>query len=231
MAASWEYGATAFLDVLGFSDFVNGDAASTSPEHLSRLVDCLAEVRATTPVNALDLRAFSDSIVLSAPLTPDAVVKLILSTVGLQRVFLRRSILVRGGIALGKHFANEDLVYSEALIRAYHLERDHARFPRILMERNLLDWFMNDEQCSAELKGQVLPAMLKDRDDQVFLHYLCPEIMDAHAAVIGSYRPSDVTASVLEKIQWLAAYHNHYAKLISHQATIGGQLVEGFRAL
>src|SRR5690606_32881636 len=179
------------------------------------------EARSNTPVTELDLRSFSDSIVLSAPLVPDAVVKLVLSVVGLQRIFTRRSVLVRGGIAMGKHFADQDSIYSEALVRAYRLEHEHARFPRIIYDIDLLDWFMNDEACSQESKAKVAELLLRDRDGKIFSHYLCPDLIAVHADLISSYQSQKVTASVLEKVQWLASYHNHAAASIPNAAHVG----------
>lgn len=231
MAATWEYGAVAFLDVLGFADFVSQDARAPVPQHLNRLLDCLEDVLNTTPAAQHDLRAFSDSITLSAPLSPESIVQLVESVVGLQRTFVRRSVLVRGAIALGKHFASPGLVYSEALVKAYQLERSQARFPRILFEGNLLDWFLNDDGCAPELKARMGALLLRDEDTQVFVHYLTDDLITHHMALIDSYEPERVTASVLEKIQWLASYHNHCVTARGGEGVISGPLVAGIQRI
>lgn len=229
MPTQWEYGAVAFLDVLGFAHFVEADAASASPRHLDRLLDCLAEVRATTAAGRLDLRSFSDSIVISANLTAEATSNLLLSVVGLQRIFIRRAVLVRGAVAFGKHYSDSESVYSEALVRAYTLERKSARFPRVVVDANLLDCFMNDSDCTAELREQVIPLLLHDRDGQTFCHYLTATLLEAHADLVTSYESNRITPSVLEKVQWLAAYHNYVADSIQSPIRIDGPLVAGFQ--
>ena len=153
-----------------------------------------------------------------------------INILGLQRIFVRRRTLIRGAIAIGKHYADANLVYSEAVVRAYRLERDRARFPRVLIDSQLLDWYVHDTGC-AELKSQVTPALLKDRDEEVFLHYLGAELLEDHGKLIGSYEPGKVSASVLEKIQWLAAYHNHVATTLGNGNVIDGPLVAGFQPL
>jgi hypothetical protein len=39
---------------------------------------------------------------------------------------------VRGAIALGKLYHDDEMVFGDALVRAYELETSVARFPRIL---------------------------------------------------------------------------------------------------
>ncbi len=231
MAVSWEYGAVAFLDILGFAGFVEGDAESVSPKHLERLLNCLAEVRSTTEASLFNLRSFSDSIVLAADLAPEPVIRLLVSVVGLQRTFINRGVLVRGGIALGKHYADAESVYSQALVRAFRLEHDNARFPRILLDDNLLDWLMNDEECTSELREQLSSLLLRDRDGQIFISYLDGALIESHANLIDSYNGQRMTASVLDKVQWLARYHNYVAESLGHDLLIDGPLVAGFAAI
>jgi len=121
----WSYCVVAFIDVLGFSSFVEADACSVEPTQLINLKGLLAGVTSDSP--ELDVRAFSDSITISAPLESAAVVSLFNATLDLQRRFVSGGVLVRGGIAFGKHYSDETIIYSEALIRAYQLERDKAR--------------------------------------------------------------------------------------------------------
>ena len=231
MAIEWDYGIVAFLDVLGFASFVETDARAPSPQHLDRLISCLAEVRRSTPAGGLDLRSFSDSVVLSGALSLENVADLVTSVVGLQRIFANRAVLVRGAIAFGKHFADRDSIYSEALIRAYTLERDHARFPRVLVDHELLDWFLHHEHLGEPLSSCVCQALLRDRDGRVFIHYLDARLIQKHAELLKTYESNRITASVLEKLQWLAAYHNYVALRVDSNAVVQGPLVAGFRPL
>src|SRR4051812_13119280 len=77
MAASWDYGIVAFLDILGFASFVEADATGTTPEHLERLLGALDRARNSSAASSTDVRVFSDSIVLSAEFGNAAVVPLI----------------------------------------------------------------------------------------------------------------------------------------------------------
>jgi hypothetical protein len=230
MAVEWKYGIVAFLDVLGFASFVETDASTPSPQHLERLLSCLSEVRESIPPGGLDLRSFSDSIILSGVMSLDSVAEIVTAVVKLQRIFARRNVLVRGAIAYGKHFIDQDSVYSEALVRAYKLERDHARFPRVLLDLDLLDWFIHDTGCTPELQAQISQYLLRDRDGHVFLHYLDSTLLGQHSQLLKDYETKDVTASVLEKWQWLAAYHNYIAQGSNPNLCVAGPLVVRFRS-
>lgn len=227
MAINWEYSVVAFLDVLGFSNFVESDAKSLHPAHLDQLLNCIKQVKAAS--KDLDVRAFSDSIVISASLTSKNVATLLHNVANLQRIFIRSGVLVRGAIAFGKHFADENLIYSEALISAYVEERDDARFPRILVNKNLLDWFMNNAETDSVLKSAVAPILLTDRDGRVFLNYLDTDSLQSQLKVLKSYQVQNVSPTVLEKIQWLAEYHNYVAAELDATSIFDGAMLQGFR--
>lgn len=225
----WTYGVVAFLDVLGFSSFVAADAKSTKPKYLERIISSIQSAKSSEHAKGLDVRAFSDSIVISTELTPVSVCSLFLALIELQRLFLAQEVLIRGGVAFGKHHSRPDAIYSEALITACELERDKARFPRILIDADLLDWVQNDPFSTPELASKINLCLLRDRDNLVFLDYLGVEILDVHIELLKSYNVEGVTASVLEKLQWLAGYHNYKAGLCGRNWLADGSLVVPFR--
>lgn len=229
MSASWDYGAVALLDILGFSSLVESDARSSRPKQLERLLGCMRDVKSSTPKESIDVRSFSDSIILSSPLTSKNVGDLIFSVCRLQRTFVKNGFLIRGAIAYGKHYLDDDSVYSEALIRAYKLERDHVRFPRVVVEGDLIDWYSNDPCTNISEKARIVSTLLRDRDGQVFIDYFEPDDAERHLQVIEERASGGLSASVVEKFQWLAAYHNHKCSELGIGKGITGHLVDGFK--
>ncbi|MGC4070158.1 MAG: hypothetical protein QM784_36970 [Polyangiaceae bacterium] len=225
-ALTWDYGIVAFLDVLGFSHLVETDAACPEPLHLRRIVRCLRSVSSTSTGLLGDIQTFSDSIILAAPLGVRELVEVVSVVRALQRVFINNNLLLRGAIAFGKHFGGTGITYSQALVAAYHLERDQARFPRVLLQHDLLSWFA--EQSKGEC-AQLECMLLLDRDERVFVHYLDLELLPAHATLLSTYERGQLSASVLEKAQWLAAYHNHVAPADGSHSLSDSRLVAGFR--
>lgn len=48
---------------------------------------------------------------------------------------------MRGGIAYSRHFESGRLTYSHAIARAYELEKQFAIYPRIVIDKNILDMY------------------------------------------------------------------------------------------
>jgi hypothetical protein len=227
----WDYGIVAFLDILGFSSLIKEDANSLVPKHLERLLSFLGQAKKTLKGKAIELRTFSDSIILSTKLGNKEVSDIIGAVSEFQRDLVINGILVRGAIALGKHYSNQNAIYSQALVSAYLLERDSARFPRILVQEDLYDWFSNDNRTTVEQRNFVDKMLLRDRDGRCFINYLSSDAAKAHLDLIEGYRDKIVEATVLEKIQWLAEYHNFVVNSRKLGLPHDGPLVAGFRPM
>lgn len=210
-----DFSIVAFLDILGFSAMVRADATAAEPVHLPRLKEAMKLIRGKPVAKEFEVRAFSDSIVVSGPLGPHQAVNLLETVVLLQRELLARGILVRGGVALGKHHSDDDIIFSEALIAAYILERDEARYPRILVDqRNLLDWLRNHRDITHEDRERLRRMTCRDRDRRIFISYLDAAWLGDHRKIVEDYlgRTNLAQDTILEKARWLVDYHQHIAK-------------------
>jgi hypothetical protein len=219
--AQMRHHVVSFLDILGYRRMVNHDASSQTQTFLPKLVSCLDQVRAAQVAEGLDVRNFSDSIIVSspklladAPIPPTYSITMIETVSLLQRLFLVNGILIRGGISLGRHFSDDRVIFSEALIQAYELESKAAIYPRVLLSKDLVDWTLNHPQASTEEKTSFARMVLKDKDGRVFVQYVPDGWVEDHRRhalnYIGSTDASKET--ILEKIQWLAEFHNFRAQ-------------------
>ncbi|MGC0155514.1 hypothetical protein ACPRNU_23900 [Chromobacterium vaccinii] len=211
----WEYGIVGFVDILGFSNIIEEDSKRLEPASLKRILNGLHEAREKSQTEGIRIVSFSDTIILSSELSADHLSKLIEKTIHIQTTLLRQNILTRGGIAFGKHFQNQDTLFSEALIKAYKIETSRAKFPRVVIDADLIDWVINDSETSTEQKRQIKLKVLKDKDTEFFLDYLCKKTLAASAEVLTKVEAKKITARILEKYQWLNAYHNY--KCSQHQ--------------
>lgn len=207
----------AFIDVLGFSAMVKSDAASSGSKYLDAFRDVLEEVKASfhDATNGLDAKMFSDSIVLAAPLTPGSVVQVLRACADLQRRFLEKGILLRGGISYGKHYADATVMFSEGLISAYYIESQLAKFPRIVVDKNVIDYFTNHGEVDAGLREDGCNLMIQDRDRVSFVHYLsAATLVQASTHVSGLIQTQLKSGeAVLEKLRWLHDYYSFSAEL------------------
>ena len=194
---------------------VEEDSRSAEGRHLPRVLEALGEVRAEPKAAGFDLRAFSDSIILSGPLNPHGIVTMAELTATLQWRFLERRILIRGGIAFGKHYSDEHVLFSEALVAAYRVESELAKVPRVVVDHNLHEVFKTHPDTTEAMRIRMRELLLQDRDNRLFLNYLAVGNLASHADLITAYsHGTDLSReAVLEKVQWVVGYHNHMAAL------------------
>jgi len=223
---NWDYGVVSFIDILGFSSIVENDARKLDPKNLERINDGLNEVRQTSKDYGVEIILFSDSIVLSTKLENKSIINIIRSSIAVQKSLISRSILTRGAIAFGKHYQDEKTLYSEALIKAYNIETKLAKFPRIVVENDLLDWLKNDNDTTQEQLKEIHESSLCDKDGGVFLDYLSADLLEYSLQILNSNNRTIKSPNILEKYQWLDSYHNYKstiydANLICHAYTQG----------
>lgn len=82
---------------------------------------------------------FSDSIVISQPITELDYPLFIELIAQLQYGLFSKGILVRGGISYGKLYHDENYLFGEGLIKSYLFESKYADYPRILVDTALIE--------------------------------------------------------------------------------------------
>lgn len=204
----------AFLDVLGFRSMTSLPSPTAEQKlalidrNLSNVAQEVAEhSHHGTPFTA---KLFSDCISLSS-LNSDVGAAVVLESVAVLSLrFAMDGIFLRGGVAVGRHFENERMTFSEGLVRAYDLESHDALWPRTLVDRDV-----------KMLAAALVPFLLRNdpKDSQTFVDYL--EYCSYQQSLPGQHPYDDhkrhIEAALsqhrndpqrLEKYTWLAAYHN-----------------------
>lgn len=153
-----------FIDILGFKDLVNKSSNSTkvlniinatlmrfkSLEKSESWTSDLIEIEEDAQRKGLDgfdiskktnCTCFSDSIVISIEIENDlnevfSTLIANLSRIGAQ--LLKEGILIRGGIDLSEIYHSNGIVFGKGLINAYELETKAAKYPRIILTKNLV---------------------------------------------------------------------------------------------
>lgn len=100
----------------------------------------------------------SDSIILSLPKSEQGAWFLLRRCMSLSTELLVRGFLVRGAIVLGSLYHEGNTVFGEALTRAYRLESEVARYPRVLVANDVYDDLLS--------VGSIRPGPWQD----LFLH-------------------------------------------------------------
>jgi hypothetical protein len=174
-----------FLDILGFSEFVNcydNDITSTILQEIQESF-ALARVHLLENKNQynkeaiehLEYQTFSDNVCISIPYFDNENDFLsnfnILSIYvrGFQMIMMSKGFFMRGGIAIGSYYADNNIIFSKGLINAYKLESEKAIYPRILVDKVIIEKILNYRESQSDYFG-LKQAIIFDWENQAFLN-------------------------------------------------------------
>ena len=174
-----------FLDILGFSEFVNrydNDITSTFLQEIQESFG-LARVHLLENKNQynkeaiehLEYQTFSDNVCISIPYFDNENDFLsnfnILSIYvrGFQMIMMSKGFFMRGGISIGSYYADNNIIFSKGLINAYKLESEKAIYPRILVDKVIIEKILNYRESQIDYFG-LKQAIIFDWENQAFLN-------------------------------------------------------------
>lgn len=196
----------AFLDVLGFSDMVAEDVRSNDQRNLAKLFKChqaAGNIFSDDP--NCSVTQFSDSIVVSKPYDAKDFDWFVTRVARYQRLLLDEGLLCRGGISVNKHFSNGSFTFSAGLIAAYRVESSLARYPRVVVSKEVMDLIFPDS------KG-IPKNLMREDDGLLFVDYIGysrkikpKKLVSIVESLVTRLIKSEI-ASIREKGLWLAGY-------------------------
>jgi len=204
-----DYYIVLYIDILGFSRMVKNDCENISDnKYFEKLKESFFFIKGKFGTD-VEMKQFSDSIIVSIPLKPsrqEEFIKIIDIARNIQIEMFKKEILSRGGMSFGKHFSENDFIFSDALINAYNLEKDHAKNPRIIISQDLLSLFEIENLLVSERK------IIKEDDGRYFVNYINLINIDECNKVLNSIFPngSEYDYSIAEKYRWLYEYASFY---------------------
>lgn len=253
-ALKYERRLVAFIDILGFKEIVKQSEYETSKVELIysvlnylkdwevpsswnlKLVE-IEEDAQKKGVDKFDISkktnstSFSDSIVVSVKVdnnVNEVASTLIVNLAYLGAVLLEKGILFRGGLTLGNILHSDNgTVFGQGLIEAYFLERNNAKYPRIVLSDKLINE-LNYPLTQKHNRYPYHQYLLRFNDGVVGFHQLqyyeviqswidmTPEILTKKMDVIRGVIIQGLDSSferpeVFEKYKWLK---EQYEKLI-----------------
>lgn len=217
----------ASIDMLGVKEALKSDKHILDKIYVTyHLFERLLENESVR--TGIDFRAqyksFSDNIVICAKYT-DGISENIVQKVFFDAIILFigcctgiHGLLVRGGIAIGELYFDDNFVIGNALVDAYKLESELAIFPRIIIDRKSYQELSNGYQ-----------DWFKKDVDYCFLDFLNKCNLFDVTSVIKNFNTEDKTGieifrgvlldnicnnknkeKVLQKIMWSINYFNDY---------------------
>jgi hypothetical protein len=241
----YEKRVVAFIDILGFSDHIK--KTIVDPAHARKIHQVLVQIQELKTDNDRGLLAqkpfgrevsvFSDSIVISYPMSmKSAVHHLLMDIIYLQLRMMGADILMRGGIAIGDIYHNDNIVYGPAMIDAYELESKYAIYPRVILQQQVLAQAALNAEHPPDEELEYLSGLLEvDEDKQIFVDYMLQwEELDEEydyrlyllktRKLIENQLADQTRPDVLLKYNWLKRYYNSTLIKYNHEFAIKSSL-------
>jgi hypothetical protein len=158
-----------FIDILGFSDLINEydlDITSTVLQDLQESFSLVTTYLIDNNVSQfkeslkhLKYQTFSDNICISIPYFDNQTdflsnFNLITTYIrGLQFTLMSKGFFIRGGISVGSFYSDKNIIFSKGLVNAYLLESKKANFPRVIIDKLIMDKLLSYDQQSIKNFG------------------------------------------------------------------------------
>jgi hypothetical protein len=173
--ASYKERYCAFIDILGFSGLISDlDRGKVSVAEIHRVLSAIhARPNAVRPQDA-DLRyqSISDAVALSAAFNAAGFDAICTAAEELSRRLLRSGYFARGGMTKGRLYHDHSMVFGPALVEAYRLESQIAKFPRIVIPRAVAADGTLYAQQGTHWRNYFDGRFMQANDGPFFLHIL-----------------------------------------------------------
>lgn len=206
-------GVVAYIDALGSSALMykvgNVDAGAAEARDVYLTTIGMAEEfqssinELSKTVDGIKSMVISDSFVVAVPYSSDAICKLVEFLAKFQyKCLATYSQALRGAVSKGKVIGKipENRIIGSAFIAAYSAEQKIAFFPRIVIDRYILE--------DAEI-GLIEGAMpiATDKDGIRYVDFMKNEVPDQITAVVDAERQRHIDSPVvLQKWNWLKTF-------------------------
>ena len=185
-----------FLDILGFRSIIDKtvDKLEDNTSGIQELYDKLEEIKAFLDSRlkqkevfddknfSMRVTQFSDSIIISF-INDDntTLLKLIRTIQELIINFVNSGMLCRGSISYGKLIHDNQIIFGPALNDAYETETKAAMYPRIILDKSILESSKKNRQPSlfeSEMNKEdmILSYLSKDTDEKYYIDYFPKDI-------------------------------------------------------
>lgn len=227
-----------FTDILGFSNLI---IQSPNRQHGNQLLKNLHTILKNQYAQMKVMnsqghfKTFTDNVILAYPKFEDGEGQsgsVFMSFIDFQLEMTLNGYFLRGGIALGDYYGDDDFAYGPALIEAHNLECSKATYPRIILSKEMINMVGTHLNYYSHLTfAPQFSHLLKDNNDDVwFINYLYglqeeynysnKEEDDFKLYVNKISIHKDIVETKLKqfindpklyaKYEWVAQYHNYF---------------------
>jgi len=174
-----------FLDILGFQKIIEDTISKgiDRAEHIEKLYETLRlireEVSQMKSGTSRVVTQFSDTVVVSFQENDTKEITIFFQSIlTLVMKLISREIICRGAISYGKLIHTNDCVFGPALNDAYLTESSAALYPRIILDKSIVDTLkanykdkIPDMLSVMRMESKVNAFLEIDTDDKLYLDY------------------------------------------------------------
>lgn len=200
-----------------------------------------------TELRAYDMKVFTDNIIIGYPIddlhmtSGESELGHIFNAFADHQVHLAMNgIFIRGGIAQGDHYMDDDIVFGDALLEAAEMDKSGAP-PRLVLTPKVVELVRRHIGFYGSAEGAPhYRDLLEDDDGVIFINYLDGafdvfsdtgeiffEVFDKHRNFVrANLERFKDDARIRPKYEWVARYHNFICREFPAGYTISSDLYE-----
>ena len=201
-----------YFDILGFRNAVEDWTPARIESVLVQLLSLSSHDPRLRRVTRRGLSTFSDHIVRTVALDElneqevAGAIEFELSQIQLIQANLAiTGTFLRGGVTRGPIYIDENVVFGPALVEAYELEYKVAKYPRVVVHGKLHALLRPEQHLWFEADDHILSLNYLAAGDDLRERI---RLLQLHAGVVRNALAEISQAEAIEKLRWLAAFHN-----------------------
>lgn len=162
-----------YIDILGFTELVKNSEANKTDNLQEKILDVLRDLASFKDMYeksfdeiGIKISMFSDTIVFSDTWDKDKISVFVSLAATIQKNLLQLGYATRGVIHKGLlyHDSKNHIIFGSGLIKAYTIERDEVKFPRVILSLDLIN------QINTSDYTQI--GLIKDEDGAYYVDFI-----------------------------------------------------------
>ena len=207
----------AYIDILGFKEMIE-QSPEECKDTIRKIVSQFEEISRFYNFSAISsCKMFSDCICISCKKSDSYIGSFMQWISFFQANLAENGIFIRGGLAIGRHFENEQIIFSKGLVNALELEKK-AVYPRILIHPEIIGLLQDKHIKGFPPNFAPKNFALKDNDERYFLDYLNSyRLQGSFFSLKFPFHKNSIekqiklnlnNPKIIYKYWWLAEYYN-----------------------
>ena len=216
-----------FIDLLGAKEGMKTDSNGMLikvHDAYKESIDAYKEMFGSYPED-VNYRIFSDNIIVfcqyeSVDISEAFKVIVLLSSL-IQIQFMLKDYIVRGGISTGDFYFDDVMVWGNALSKAYYIESKLSVYPRIVIERELIDTIKEKTKDNIELEDFNNDFIKMDNDGLYYVDYYhrLSKVSESVTYNVICKRAYNNMMQYYDNSRIFAKWHWHYNQLCRYMAS------------